>query len=161
VATSLRTTIAERLRRGASSAAELMQALGVSQSTVSRALRDLERRHDVMRIGSTRGARYASYRRVDAIGSQGPIYRIDEEGTASRVGNPELDLSRQLLRGCRSCAYCRSFQGVPYYLQDARPAGFLGRGSTRSVSGTRFAASGNRLDRRALPDIPHATGIGR
>jgi hypothetical protein len=124
---SLPTVIAERLKQGASSAAELMQALGVSQTTISRALRELERRRDVLRIGSTRGARYALYRRVAAIGSQWPIYRIDEQGTPHELGT---------LNSIYRDSYCATagppriaglFQGLPYYLQDARPAGFIGR----------------------------------
>ena len=65
---SLVTVVAERLALGANSAAELMQALGVSQTTVSKALRVLERSQRVLRMGSTRGARYALRRRVAAIG---------------------------------------------------------------------------------------------
>jgi hypothetical protein len=127
MATSILTVIAERLKQGACPAAEFMQALGVSQTTVSRALRELERRHDVLRIGSTRGARYALYRRVAAIGSQWPIYRIDEQGTPHELGT--------LNSICRDSYYATAgpariaglFQGLPYYLQDVRPAGFLGR----------------------------------
>jgi len=104
-----------------------MQALGVSQSTVSRALRDLERRHDVMRIGSTRGARYASYRRVAAIGSQWPIYRIDEEGTPHELGTLNSIYRDSYYAVAGPARIAGLFQGVPYYLQDARPAGFLGR----------------------------------
>jgi hypothetical protein len=124
---SVVTVVAQRLARGASSAAELMQALGVSQTTVSKALRVLERSQRVLRIGSTRGARYALRRRVAAIGSQWPIYRIDEQGSPQELGT---------LNAIQRDSYCVTagtgripglFQGLPYYLQDARPAGFLGR----------------------------------
>src|SRR5258708_20059971 len=125
--TSLPTAIAEHLKRGASSAAELMQALGVSQSAVSRALRDLERRHDVLRIGTTRGARYALYRRVGSIGSQWPIYRIDEEGTPHELGTLNSIYPDGYYATAAPPRIAGLFQGVPYYLQDARPAGFLGR----------------------------------
>ncbi len=127
MASSLPTAIAERLKRGASSAAELMQALGVSQSAVSRALRDLERRHDVLRIGTTRGARYALYRRVGSIGSQWPIYRIDEEGTPHELGTLNSIYRDGYYASAGPARIAGLFQGVPYYLQDARPAGFLGR----------------------------------
>jgi hypothetical protein len=127
MAISIPTVIAERLRRGASSAAELMQALGVSQTTVSRALRDLERRHDVLRMGSTRGARYALYRRVAAIGSQWPIYRIDEEGTPHELGTLNAIYRDSYCATAGPARIAGLFQGLPYYLQDARPAGFLGR----------------------------------
>jgi HipA-like C-terminal domain/HTH domain len=127
MATSLPTIIAERLTRGASSAAELMQALGVSQTTVSRALRELERRHEVVRIGSTRGARYALHRRVAAIGSRWPIYRIDEEGSPHELGTLNAIYSDSYYVTARPARIGGLFRGLPYYLQDARPAGFLGR----------------------------------
>jgi hypothetical protein len=125
--TPIPTVIAERLGRGASSAAELMQALGISQTTVSRALRELERRHDVLRIGSTRGARYALYRRVAAIGSHWPIYRIDEEGTPHELGTLNSIYRDSYYATAGPARIAGLFQGLPYYLQDARPAGFLGR----------------------------------
>jgi hypothetical protein len=124
---SIASVVAERLALGASSAAELMQALGVSQTTVSKALRALERSQRVLRIGSTRGARYALRQPVAGIGSQWPIYRIDERGSPQELGS---------LNAIRRDSYCVTrgpgripgvFQGLPYYLQDARPAGFLGR----------------------------------
>src|SRR5258708_375220 len=83
---SLVSAVAERLALGSASAAELSQAFGVSQTTLSRALRALERDHRVLRMGSTRGARYALRRPVAAIGSQWPVYRIDEEGTPQDIG---------------------------------------------------------------------------
>jgi hypothetical protein len=124
---SLVSVIAERLALGASSAAELMQALGVSQTSVSKALRALERSQRVLRIGSTRGARYALRRSVAAIGTRWPIYCIDEQGSPQELG---------ILNAMRRDSYYVTkgpgrvpglFQGLPYYLQDARPAGFLGR----------------------------------
>jgi HipA-like C-terminal domain len=127
MATSLPTAIAERLSRGASSAAELMQALGVSQTTVSRTLQDLERRHEVLRMGSTRGARYALYRRVAAIGSQWPIYRIDEQGTPHELGTLNSIYRDSYYATADPARIAGLFQSLPYYLQDARPAGFLGR----------------------------------
>jgi hypothetical protein len=124
---SMITIVAERLAMGASSAAELMQALSVSQTTVSKALRALERSQRALRIGSTRGARYALRRPVAEIGSHWPIYRIDGQGSPQELG---------ILNAIRRDSYYVTkgpgrirglFQGLPYYLQDARPAGFLGR----------------------------------
>jgi hypothetical protein len=124
---SIAAAVADRLTRGASSAADLMQALGVSQTTVSRALRELEHRHDVLRIGSTRGARYALHRRVAAIGSQWPIYRIGEDGTPLELGTLNAIYRDSYYAPAGPERIAGLFQGLPYYLQDARPAGFLGR----------------------------------
>src|SRR5262245_55549353 len=125
--TTLADSLTELLARGEASAAELATALGVSRETMSRALRDLERQQRVFRMGSTYGARYALRRVVAAIGSEWPIYRIDEEGTphelgilnAAKPGNYFASAGPDRIRGL--------FTGIPYYLQDARPAGFLGR----------------------------------
>lgn len=78
--------VVNRLALGPASAADLAQALALSQSTLSRALRTLEINQQVLRMGSTRGARYALRRKVAAIGSQWPIYRVDEEGTPKELG---------------------------------------------------------------------------
>jgi hypothetical protein len=104
-----------------------MQALRVSQTTASRALRELERHQRVLRMGSTRGARYALRRSVAAIGSQWPIYRVDEEGTPRELGalnaihrdSYYVTAGPERIRGV--------FQAIPYYFEDARPEGFLGR----------------------------------
>ena len=124
---SVESAVTERLRLGPASAAELIDSLKVSQTTVSRALRELERQQPVLRMGSTRGARYALRRRIASVGSQWPIYRIDEKGTPQELG--------ALCAIERNAYYVTSgpdrvhgfFPALPYYLQDARPAGFLGR----------------------------------
>src|SRR5476651_1255301 len=125
--TPIESAVSERLGIGPASAAELMQSLTVSQTTVSRALRELERQQRVVRIGSTRGARYALRRPTASIGTQWPIYRIDDAGTPQELG--------ALCAIERNAYYVTSgperihglFETLPYYLQDARPAGFLGR----------------------------------
>jgi hypothetical protein len=121
------TVIAERLAVGPGSAAELMQALKVSQTTISRALRQLEREQLVLRMGSTRGARYALRHHIASIGSNWPVYRIDAGGNPEKLGDLcaiernayYVTTGPERLRG--------PFQTLPYYLEDARPAGFLGR----------------------------------
>jgi DNA-binding transcriptional ArsR family regulator len=116
------------LARSPSSAAELGAALEVSQPTLSRALRLLEQSGRVVRLlGTTRGARYGLARQVGTAGSAWPLYRIDTEGTPEQIAT---------LRAIERDHYYAQggperiqglFQGIPYYLQDARPAGFLGR----------------------------------
>lgn len=120
-------SIFELLARGPASAVELATALSVSRETMSRALRDLEHQQHVFRMGSTRGARYALRRSLKTIGSEWPVYTIDEAGTphelgilnAARPDNYFASAGPERIRGL--------FAGIPYYLQDARPAGFLGR----------------------------------
>lgn len=128
---SLDTAIMDRLSQGPVSAAELVRALDVSQSTVSRALRALERGERVLRMGSTRGARYALRRSVAPIGSRWPIYRIDEEGAPQPLGTLSAIQRDGYFAAPGPERIQGLFHGIPYYLQDARPAGFMGRAVPR------------------------------
>ena len=119
--------LTERLARGPASAAELTQALGISQPTLSRLLRPLERSGCVVRIGSTRGARYGLARAVGAVGSRWPLYAIDESGRPTEIGILHaIERERYVVRGGPQRIAGQS-EGLPYFLQDSRPAGFLGR----------------------------------
>jgi DNA-binding transcriptional ArsR family regulator len=112
---SIVTLVAERLTFGPSSAGELMQALDVSQTTVSKALRWLEHSQRVVRMGSTRGARYALRRRVGSIGSQWPIYRIDEQGSPQELGVLNA-IQRDMYYVAPGPGRIPGlFQGLPYY----------------------------------------------
>ena len=70
-------TLLPILRLGPRSTLELAQSLGTSEPTILRALRALERDQRVVRMGKTKGARYALRRNVGAIGSRWPLFRID------------------------------------------------------------------------------------
>src|SRR2546430_4911577 len=118
----------DRLALGPASAADLSQSLGVSQPTISRALRRLERSGQVLRImGSTRGARYGVPRSIDQIGSRWPLYRIDETGAVQELGHVNAIERDHYFVSDGPPRIRGLFEGLPYYLQDLRPAGFLGR----------------------------------
>ena len=126
-APSLVSAVAERLALGPASAADLAKEFGVSQATLARTVRALQRDHRVLRMGSTRGARYALRRPVAAIGSHWPVYRIDQEGTPQEIGALySLERNWHYVTGGPERIQ-GLFEGIPYYLQDARPAGFMGR----------------------------------
>jgi DNA-binding transcriptional ArsR family regulator len=119
--------LVRQLAKEPASAADLMRALGISQPTLSRALAPLQRDGRVVRIGTTRGARYGLTRPVDAIGSRWPLFRVDESGRLSELG-PLYALARNLYYTPRGPMRIRGLsEGIPYFLQDARPSGFLGR----------------------------------
>jgi DNA-binding transcriptional ArsR family regulator len=119
--------LAGQLARGPATAAELTRALGVSQPTVSRAMAALQREERIVRIGATRGARYGLARSVNRFGSRWPLFRIDESGRLLELG-PLHALERDLYYVPAGPRRLRGItEGVPYFLQDARPAGFLGR----------------------------------
>src|ERR1700676_232533 len=72
------------LARGVATGAELRRGLKVSQPTLSRVIARLG--EQIVRIGSTRNARYALRRELPQIGSSWPIFEINEEGQASLLG---------------------------------------------------------------------------
>ena len=122
-----------RMGSGIASSPELEQALQVSQSSMSRTLSRLIAEGRVVRIGSTRGARYGLRRDIEGIGSSWPLRRIDRVGSVHEIGilyalaadQYYLELSRQALD--QGFARGQVSSGLPYYLQDQRPGGFLGR----------------------------------
>jgi hypothetical protein len=115
------------LRSGPRSTLELAQSLGISEPTVLRALRVLEREQRVLRMGKTRGARYALRRNVGTIGTAWPLFRIDESGAVHELGMLEA-LERDSYHASAGPPRIQQvFEGIPYFLEDARPGGFLGR----------------------------------
>jgi hypothetical protein len=121
--------ILRRLNDGAASSPQIEQALGQSQSTISRLLRQLIAAGQVIRIGSRRGARYASLRAIEGIGARWPLRRIDERGHVHELGTlHSLSGGEYLLDSApKTFRWADTTHGLPYYLQDQRPAGFLGR----------------------------------
>jgi biotin operon repressor len=116
-----------QLAKGPASAAELTRALGISQPTLSRVIAALQQQGRVVRMGTTRGARYGLARPGAGVGSSWPLFRVDERGALLEVG-PLHALERNLYYAARGPARVRGMsERIPYFLQDARPGGFLGR----------------------------------
>jgi hypothetical protein len=116
------------LARGPAAALELTQALKIHQSTLSRTLRPLEQAGRVVRLlGRTRGARYGLARNVGTVGSSWPLYAIDSYGAPLKLGTVyAIAPGHVAVRGGPPRIEALT-EGIPYYLQDGRPAGFLGR----------------------------------
>lgn len=120
-----------RLRRVAT-ARELSAALGVSQPTVSRLLGAAD--GQVVKIGAARSSRYAAIHEVRGLGSRWPLYRIDGKGHPRDFGELvtlhgegcwlDIDESPDWLHGEFKDGL---FPGLPWFLDDLRPQGFLGR----------------------------------
>lgn len=118
--------------RGIASARELGEALGASQPSISRAMSAAGAR--VARIGQARRRRYAAVREVRGLGTRWPLYRIDEHGHPHTFG----ELTALHGDGCLVTATPPPdwlqgeftdglFPGLPWFLDDQRPQGFLGR----------------------------------
>lgn len=116
-------TAALAVRGGIATAAELAAALGVSQPTFSRLVRQAS---TVIVIGKGRAAQYALLRSVRGLGSRFQVFRITPEGRATAYGNLfTLHGGRMLLEAEDGTQTV--FDGLPWFLDDMRPQGFLGR----------------------------------
>ena len=121
-------------RRGALTTKELAAALAVSQPTVSRLLTSFKGPR-IHRMGGARSTRYALSRNIPALGSDWPIYEIDFEGKTHLIGNIHALEAKQwffeqkvpwsTLRG-EEFPY-GLYPDFPWFLDDLRPRGFLGR----------------------------------
>ncbi|STQ46397.1 putative DNA-binding transcriptional regulator [Ewingella americana] len=122
--------LADLLRQGSLTAKEIMAQIGVSQATLSRRLAE---QSDVRKIGRGKSTRYALLRPVGGE-SEFPLYRIDTQGHAEQIG------SIVSIWPAESCAFetadgqCALFDGLPWFITDMRPQGFLGRAWGRDVS---------------------------
>lgn len=119
-------------RNGPTSAKALGAALGVSQPTISRALGTAA--GQVARIGRASRTRYAALREVRGLGTSWPIYQIDQQGQPVAFGQlTALSRSGTLVSSTTPRAWLRDdfvdglFPGIPWFLDDQRPQGFLGR----------------------------------
>lgn len=119
--------VIDSLRSGPAAALELARRLDVSQPTLSRTLRPLEARGRVIRFGTTRGARYGLTRDVRTIGNRWPLYRIDAAGVPHEVATLIAVEPDHYHARSGPPRVARLSDGLPYFLQDARPAGFIGR----------------------------------
>ncbi|KJV33866.1 transcriptional regulator [Luteibacter yeojuensis] len=118
--------------RGLSSAAQLAAATGSSQPTVSRAL--AEAGTAITRIGRARRTRYAAVRDVRGLGTTWPLFRIDAQGHPQAFGDlTALHGGGSLVQAVSPPDWLRDefvdglFPGIPWFLDDQRPQGFLGR----------------------------------
>jgi HipA-like C-terminal domain len=113
------------LARGIATGAELQGELKVSQPTLSRVIRRLG--EQIVRIGSTKNARYALRRELPQIGSSWPIFQINEEGQASPLGRLHALARDQYWFAATVPEHSELSDGLPFFLQDLWPQGFIGR----------------------------------
>jgi len=114
------------------SAKMLASDLGISQQALSAKIRAAN--HRIVRIGKARTTRYALAYEGQDFPPTLPLYRIQTNGVAQPIANLILLASKALLveplveeswlLGESEEGY---FQDLPYFLEDLRPQGFLGR----------------------------------
>lgn len=122
--------LTDLLLQGPQSATELRTALNISQATFSRLV---AAEPQVLQFGKARATRYALLRPVRGI-DRFTLRRIDEQGRVRNWGE---------LRPCWPQGGClvaleeggwQWFDGLPWYLSDLRPQGFLGRAWGRNIA---------------------------
>lgn len=121
----LLTRLRTLLQSGPIDAASACAHLDISQPTFSRLRKAAG--HDIVTLGAARSTRYAMTRQMRDMGSAFPIYEVQPDGSASVFG--EL---RTLESGWTAFVPNDSptpyiERGLPYFLQDLRPQGFMGR----------------------------------
>jgi hypothetical protein len=119
-------------------AAELLAALGVSRATLMRAVRAAG--PEVLTIGRARRTSYAARRRLRGSANPLPVFQVDEGGGSEQVGRLDLaypegsvfEFSAPTPWPLDDSMRGGWFDGLPYFLHDLRPDGFLGRQFARA-----------------------------
>lgn len=127
-------------RNGPLTAAALGQALGISQPSVSRLLASAGGR--IVRIGRARASRYALAHEIARAGSRWPLYRIDVQGRGAPLGELRalhggdfhFEPAHPMPAFLHGAFADGLFPGLPWFLDDQRPQGFLGRAFVRRVA---------------------------
>ena len=121
-------TILQALLRqgGALSSAELQAQFGVSQPTVSRAMAPLIQSGEVQKVGAARKQRYVLPRTVRDVGRSIPVMRIDAHGQPSPFARL-VPLASGAVWVDEEDGLSKRFDGLPWFLDDMRPQGFMGR----------------------------------
>ncbi len=120
-------SITSRLSEGPTTAADLMRALRVSQPALSRAMQALQREGRVIRIGAARSTEYGLLRAVAGAGSSWPLFQLDERGAIRELGHLHALARSHYFSSCDRPRLYGVTESIPYFLQDQRPGGFLGR----------------------------------
>jgi hypothetical protein len=114
-------------RQGLSSSQSLCQTFKISQPTLSRILSTIKDK--LLIIGKAQNTKYAVIRKINNVTTPVPLYEIIEEGNCRHLGvlhalEPHgFYFESQIISEAKSEFY----PDLPYFLNDLRPTGFLGR----------------------------------
>ena len=115
-----------RRQHGVATSAELAAALGVSQPTVSRALAPLLQSGQVRKVGTARSQRYLLPRRVQGVGDEVLLMRVDTHGRPGPFGRM-VPLHGGAFWVDEEDGVSELHDSLPWFLSDMRPQGFMGR----------------------------------
>ncbi len=112
------------LSRGPAKASLIVNELSVSQPTFSRLWSTIA---DGVVLGASKARQYALRRQVSGVDGPIPVFKVDEDGQANPIGHiTPLEGGFYALMPLAGTNY-QLYKGLPYFLQDLRPQGFLGR----------------------------------
>ncbi len=117
--------VASLSRKGVSTSASLQRELGVGQATLSRAVTALGER--VIRMGGGRSTRYGLRRELPKIGSSWPLFCISPAGEPALLGRLHALSKDQYWLDAAIGKLPQLSDGLPFFLQDLIPQGFIGR----------------------------------
>jgi hypothetical protein len=120
------------------STADVLASLGISRATLMRAVRAAG--PEVLTIGRARRTSYAERRGLRGRTDPLPVFQVDQQGGSEQAGRlnlayPEgtvLELRAPSIWPLADSMRDGWFDGVPYFLQDLRPDGFLGHQFARA-----------------------------
>jgi hypothetical protein len=112
-----------RLSAGPLSARQLAESIGVSQPTISRAVGQLG--SEVVRIGAARSIQYALRDTTRGL-LDIAVYRVDAEGRIKQLGTL-VPVRPEGFVMCQQDGVTLHSDGLPWWLLDMRPQGYLGR----------------------------------
>lgn len=115
----------DALRGGTLSAGELYRRLGCSQPTLSRWVRECGGAA-ILRLGKARQTHYARRREVGGE-SRFALYRVTGAGLLEQWGMLYPVMAQGYVVENLIPHHMAHFEGLPWYMQDMRPQGFLGR----------------------------------
>lgn len=125
-ATLAETALAFIRSQGAVASADIQARLGVSQPTVSRTLAPLLRGADILKVGAARSQMYVAPRHVERVGAEVPVIKVDANGDAAPFGRiVPLQGGRCWMDEEEGPSALHD--GLPWFLSDMRPQGFIGR----------------------------------
>lgn len=119
--------ITARLLDGPATATELILALGISQPALSRAMQQLMSDGHVLRMGAARSTRYGLRRAIPGAAPPWPVFQVDARGVIKEMGTLHALEPRHYFFDSPEKAIRGETDSIPYFLQDPRPSGFLGR----------------------------------
>ena len=113
------------LRNGPVDAALICQQLQISQPTFSRLWKDAG--PDITSFGAARSTQYAMTRPIADLGTTLPLFVIDRDGEAAPFGALRTLQGNWYVFTPVNGLPLQVTEGLPFFLQDLRPQGFLGR----------------------------------